>query len=306
MTALVENAAAKINLTLRVLGRRDDGYHALESVVAFADLADRVTLTPARANGIVVAGPFADEIVGENLVTRMLASVTAKHPALRSGRFTIEKVVPVAAGLGGGSADAAAALRLIDRANPGALSQAEKFELALEAGSDVPVCLLGRTSLMGGRGEDIRPLPRLPRLAAVLVNARAPVPMTKTRDVFQALGAAHIRTELSASGLEASVRNVRTPAEFIALLSQWRNDLEPAASRIMPQIGEVMATLRALPDVALVRLSGAGPTCFALFPNSARAAIAANELSRLRPAWWVRPVELGEAISNGATPGTGT
>ena len=179
-----ELAPAKINLTLSVLGRRADGYHELESLVTFADVHDVVTLEPGAANSVVVAGPFAGYIGGENLLVRALTLLQDADPALRLGSVRLDKHLPVAAGIGGGSADAAALLRAIKHADPERAANVAWLDIAARLGADVPVCLGARPALMWGIGEKTEPLRRLPQAHAVLVNPGLPL---STADVFKAI-----------------------------------------------------------------------------------------------------------------------
>jgi 4-diphosphocytidyl-2-C-methyl-D-erythritol kinase len=186
MPALIEDARAKVNLTLRVVGRRIDGYHDLESVVAFADCADRLSLTPGQSLTLTTTGPLAQYCgeAADNLVLKAAHLLGERVPDLKLGDFSLDKVLPVAAGIGGGSADAAAALRLLARHNGLALDDARLLEVALLTGADVPVCLASRACDMAGVGETLLPL-SLPKMPCVLVNPRVAV---ATRDVFQAPG----------------------------------------------------------------------------------------------------------------------
>jgi 4-diphosphocytidyl-2-C-methyl-D-erythritol kinase len=186
-----ETAPAKINLTLTVRGRRPDGYHDLESLVTFADACadtcDRVTLVPGPESRVTTSGPFAAQIEGENLLARVLALLSSLRPELRLGAVELEKNLPVAAGLGGGSADAAALLRAVRRANPDRAAAVPWHEIAARLGADVPVCLQGTPALISGVGERVQPLSApLPAMAAVLVNPRQPL---ATAQVFRALAA---------------------------------------------------------------------------------------------------------------------
>src|ERR1700686_772258 len=184
--ARTEAGRAKINLTLRVVGRRVDGYHDLESVVAFADCADRLSLTPGSKLHLKTIGPLAEACgeTADNLVFKAAQLLGERVPNLKVGSFTLDKVLPVAAGIGGGSADAAAALRLLAQANGLALDDARLIEVAQLTGADVPVCLASRACVMTGVGETLLPL-SLPKIPCVMVNPCVPV---ATKDVFQALG----------------------------------------------------------------------------------------------------------------------
>src|ERR1700710_1391159 len=186
MPALTEDARAKVNLTLRVNGRRVDGYHDLESVVAFCDCADRLTLTPGPELILTMTGPLAGACgeTSDNLVLKAAQSLGERVAGLKVGSFALEKILPVAAGIGGGAADAAAALRLLARLNDLSLDDERLLKVALLTGADVPVCLASRACDMTGVGETLLPL-SLPKLPCVMVNPRAPV---ATREVFEALG----------------------------------------------------------------------------------------------------------------------
>jgi 4-diphosphocytidyl-2-C-methyl-D-erythritol kinase len=288
MPALMDEGRAKVNLTLRVIGRRTDGFHDLESVVAFADCADRLTLTPGSELTLQMSGPLA-QACGEssdNLVlkaTRLLAEHVA---GLKSGSFTLDKVLPVAAGIGGGSADAAAALRLLAKLNELSLDDERLLEVALATGADVPVCLASRACDMTGVGETLTPL-SLPIMPCVMVNPGVPVP---TKDVFTALG---LRNGELLVGATDVFRGTDWPAagasveDWVEVLAASANDLEAPATRIQPVIGEVIAALNATNGAWLARMSGSGATCFAIYENTAEAGRAAEKLRRDRPDWWV-------------------
>lgn len=285
---LLEKAAAKINLTLRVIGRRADGYHDLESLVAFADVADALALQPGAEDRLEVSGPFAGKsgTVGDNLVLKALGALRQRTTGLKGGRFLLEKNVPVAAGLGGGSADAAAALRLIARANTISLEDPRLLEAACAVGADVPVCLDPCPRIMRGVGELLSPPIELPAMPAVLVN---PAVAVATRDVFG---------KFSGGQGEGILANV--PREFDALieyLARHGNDLTAAAIACAPVVAEVLAALKELPGARLVRMSGSGSTCFALFATQRDAAAAAQRLAAEQKDWWVKATSLGAAPS---------
>jgi 4-diphosphocytidyl-2-C-methyl-D-erythritol kinase len=287
--AFIERARAKVNLTLKVRGRRSDGYHEIESLVAFADVHDRITLEPGAAGGLEVAGPWARHIVGENLLARTVALLREADPALRIGTVHLEKSLPVAAGLGGGSADAAALLRAVRRANSERAPSVPWLEIAARLGSDVPVCFLDRPALIWGRGERTAALPSLPAMPAVLANPRKPLP---TGQVFAALG----------SGPAAIVaQSPAAPAisELSAALDCMRalgNDLEPVAIGFMPEIEEIKAALAAQPGCRLVAMSGSGPTCFAVFSTPGDAGQAAARVASAEPGWWVASTTLAGTV----------
>lgn len=294
MPELIEDARAKVNLTLRVLGRRIDGYHELASVVAFADCGDRLTLEPGSKLSLAVTGPRAQECgeVADNLVVTVVRLLADRILGLTVGHFTLDKQLPVAAGIGGGSADAAAALRLLARANALSAEDPRLMEAARLAGADVPVCLASRTCVMTGAGEQLLPL-TLPEMPCVMVNPRLPV---ATKDVFAALG---LKTGEMLTGITDLVRSLAWPKEtaapavWLKAIAAGRNDLEPAAIRVEPAIGEVLTALKHAKNVRLARMSGSGATCFAVFDSRADADEAARNLQLERPMWWVNAATLG-------------
>ncbi len=282
---LTEKAPAKINLTLRVLGRRADGYHRLESLVVFADLADTLSLQPGGDAALDITGPFASACgsVAGNLVLKAFAALRARVAGLNAGRFVLEKNIPVAAGLGGGSADAAAALRLLARANSLAADDPRLAEAAPTVGADVPVCLESHACIMCGVGEELSAALDLPPLAALLVNPGVPL---ATRDVF-ARFAGNQDGKTSLAGVP------RERGALIEWLGAHGNDLTPNAIACVPVIADVLSALSALPGARLARMSGSGPTCFALFASPGEATAAAQRLKSERKDWWVCPTTLG-------------
>jgi len=288
MSALIEEGRAKVNLTLRVIGRRTDGYHDLESVVAFADCADRLTLEPGSELKLATTGPLAAACgeTADNLVLKAARLLAETVPNLKIGAFALEKVLPVAAGIGGGSADAAAALRLLARLNGLSLADPRLRPVALATGADVPVCLLSQACDMTGVGEQLLPL-KLPSMPCVMVNPRVPVP---TKDVFQALGLRNGELLVGAADvLEAPAwpEEGATIADWVDVLATVPNDLEAPAIGIEPVIGDVLEALRAAAGVKLARMSGSGATCFAIFGAPAEAHAGAEQIRRDHPGWWV-------------------
>jgi 4-diphosphocytidyl-2-C-methyl-D-erythritol kinase len=285
---LIEEGRAKVNLTLRVVGRRVDGYHELESVVAFADCADRLSLAPGSELDLTMSGPLAQACgeTSDNLVLKAAQLLGERVPDLKIGSFTLDKVLPVAAGIGGGSADAAAALRLLAQANGFEAGDSRLIEVAQLTGADVPVCLASRACVMTGVGEGLLPL-SLPVMPCVLVNPRFPV---ATRDVFAALG---LRNGELLVGATDVIRATAWPEEgasvedWVEVLAAGSNDLEAPAMRLQPVIGDVIAALSATNGAWLARMSGSGATCFAIYENTADAGRAANDLRRDHPEWWV-------------------
>jgi 4-diphosphocytidyl-2-C-methyl-D-erythritol kinase len=321
--ALTARARAKINLSLHVLGRREDGYHELESLVAFAGAGDELALEPGGALSLTIAGPMGAglEAADDNLVLIAARSLAALIPDLRTGAFHLVKRLPVASGIGGGSADAAAALRLLARANGISADDPCVMAAARATGADVPACLISRSLIMRGAGEWLERV-SLPRLFAVLVNPGVAVP---TAGVFRELGLAlgekasfHFAPTVfpSWSGLARPSTSGRRSQEDVdgrakpdhdveengaavltsrltARLAALRNDLEPPAIRLAPIIGEALAALRDQDGCRLARMSGSGATCFALFDDCRASAAAAKRLTLRHPEWWVKPTMLG-------------
>ncbi len=277
-----EAAPAKINLSLKVLGRRADGYHELQSLVVFADCGDVLTGEPAAGLSLEVAGPFANGLEGEgdNLVLRAAKSLGDHLGIEPAAHLRLEKNLPVASGIGGGSADAAATFRLLmnlwnTRVEPAALTS-----LALAIGADVPVCLETTPALMWGKGEHLMRLEALPPFWLVLAN---PSVALSTAAVFNALAAPDHAEEQTAP----------LPPVFNSLdaLIDWLggegNDLEAPAKALAPAIADVIAALARTQGCRLARMSGSGATCFGIFADEAGARNAAAEISAAHPAWWV-------------------
>jgi 4-diphosphocytidyl-2-C-methyl-D-erythritol kinase len=284
-----ERAPAKINLTLRVLGRRMDGYHELESLVVFAGACDLVALDPDKPFGLVVDGPTA-EAAGpdsDNLILRAAKALQKRVPDLKLGQFALKKRLPVGAGVGGGSSDAAAALRLLAALNGLMLHDPRIHEAAAETGSDIPVCLTPTARIFRGRGDHVGPRIQLPPLAAVLVNPGVHV---STPDVFRAL-----KLEPGSAGPSqgAGVQNFEGDLNaLVDLFARDANDLEPPARQLSPLIGEALDAVGAVPGARFVRMSGSGSTVFGLFDTCRQAARAAKAIKASHPQWWVKPTVL--------------
>jgi len=293
---IVRLAPAKVNLYLHVVGRRPDGYHLLDSLVVFAGVGDRVAVAPAADLTLTVDGPFASLVPAgpENLVLRA-ARALAEWAGVKAGaRIRLSKRLPVAAGIGGGSADAAAALKALCAWWKIEVDPAGLAGRALALGADGPVCRAGVPAFVGGIGEDIAPPPPLPPAWMVLVNPGVAVP---TPQIFKARTGA-----FSAPG-----RFAAPPADAPALftiLAGCRNDLTQAALALAPAIAGVMAALDAQPGCALSRMSGSGATCFGLFADQPHAAAAAAAIAAAHAGWWVRPAPLlAAAAAEAASPG---
>jgi 4-diphosphocytidyl-2-C-methyl-D-erythritol kinase len=287
-SAFAEDARAKVNLTLRVVGRRLDGYHDLESVVAFADCADRLTLAAGPQLQLRTIGPLADACgeLADNLVLKAARLLSERVRDLKVGVFTLDKVLPVAAGIGGGSADAAAALRLLARLNGLAIEDERVIEAAQLTGADVPVCLASRACVMTGVGESLLPL-ALPKLPCVLVNPRVAV---ATKDVFAALGLRNGELLVGATDIIQAIiwpEDGSSAGDWTRAFASGTNDLEAPAIKIQPVIAEVLAALGGAKGARLVRMSGSGATCFAIFDEAGAAQSAAQKIQLAHPGWWV-------------------
>ena len=284
--SFVEHAPAKVNLTLRVTGRRD-GYHTIESLVVFASIGDRVSLRTGNKLGLTTRGRFAVAAgaSADNLVLCAAQALAVHVPGLKSGHFTLTKSLPVAAGLGGGSADAAAALRLLARVNGIALTDPRLMTVARKLGADVPVCLDPRARLMRGIGEVLSRPRKLPRLAAVLVNP----------GVALATGKVFARFDRIKVGRHRAGRSSRIPTRprpLLEYVGARDNDLEPAAIALAPKVATVLNALHAAPGCRLARMTGSGATCFGLFGSTHAATAAARRLATQHRRWWVRAVVL--------------
>jgi len=285
--ALREAAPAKINLALHITGRRADGYHALESLVAFAEVGDEIEARPAPEDSLSVTGPFAKALIGAdgNLVLRALAAFRVRWPAaLPAGvAVTLRKNLPIAAGLGGGSADAAATLRLLAQLSAVPVDFADLLELALPLGADVPMCLYSRPAEVRGLGEIVLPLKHFPPLHAVLVNPLLPL---ATADIFRRL------ERRDNPGLPDLGDPLVRPAQLALWLSETRNDLEGPAILLVPVIAQLKQHLGRASGCILARMSGSGATVFGLFGSSAQAHQAAHDLRETWPDYWVAATPL--------------
>ena len=279
-------APAKLNLYLHVLGRRADGYHLLDSLVAFADVGDEVTVAPAAALSLALEGPFAPALAGEkpdgNLVWRAAIALAERAGRAPAVALTLRKNLPVASGIGGGSSDAATTLAALAELWQLDLSSPRFADLAAALGADVPVCLLGRTAWLGGVGEAVTPAPALPAAWVVLANPGVAV---STPAVFKARhGAFSAPARFEAGAPDA--------AALASLLQARRNDLTEAAISVAPEISDVLQALQSLPEALLTRMCGSGATCFALFATEAAARAGAQRLASTRPRWWVAAAQL--------------
>lgn len=293
---LIDSAPAKVNLTLRVLGRRSDGYHEIESLVAFAEFGDRLSFSPGEDLTLEVNGPTAPKAgeTDDNLVLKAAREMATRRNGLKLGAFRLNKHLPVAAGLGGGSADAAAALRLIARANGLTRADPQLYAAARATGADVPVCLDARPRIMRGIGDILSEPLTLPALPALLVNPGIAV---ATKEVF----AGCMSAPLSSSAADlAAIANLSTREKVVGFLLAQSNDLERSARALAPAIADVLSALRSLPGCVLARMSGSGATCFGLFNTTSAAFEAGRVLSSGHPNWWVQATTLGGASGSTA------
>lgn len=279
MAQIIETARAKINLALHVTGRRGDGYHLIESLVTFADLADHLTFDPDSDWRFTQSGPFAADLAEDDLVLRardaLRAAASSRAYATPPVAIHLEKNIPVAAGLGGGSADAAACLRGLSRLWTLPEQSLPMEGIALELGADVPMCLISRPLVASGIGEDITRLPTLPALAVVLVNPRVAI---STPEVFGKLQNREnpsmvVPRAIAADALAGELRHLR-------------NDLQAPAESIAPVIAEVIDAI-AKTGAQLARMSGSGATCFGLYTDTETATKAAESLRAAHPTWYV-------------------
>ncbi len=274
-------APAKVNLTLRVVGCRADGYHLLDSFVVFAGVGDRLTVSPAARLSLSLSGPFGEGLAseGDNLVLRAARALAEAAGITPHGALRLEKNLPVASGIGGGSSDAAAALRLLTRFWGLAVPPAVLGRIALSLGADVPVCLARAPARMAGIGEILSPVPSLPPgIGLLLVNPGLACP---TGAIFRAraeAGTGFSPADAVAEGAPADAR------ALVATLAASGNDLEAPACGVTPAITEVLGAIRELPGCLMARMSGSGATCFGLFASVAEAESAASALRQ--PRWW--------------------
>ncbi|MEL6621907.1 MAG: 4-(cytidine 5'-diphospho)-2-C-methyl-D-erythritol kinase [Pseudomonadota bacterium] len=305
---------AKINLTLKVVGRLPNGYHALESLVAFASAGDVLVPicevfdtsgsqsteqfpTPVShwtGHAFSPSRSTPEAAISDNLIDQARSLLSERHPSLVLPVVHLYKALPVASGVGGGSANAAAYLRLVRAANPVSEQQIDWAGLALELGADVPVCLAQTPCLMTGIGDHLVPVTMPKAYEALLVHPRCPVPKTKTGDVFRALNASAV-SEADARALRDRAEALAVDLPFDDLILHGQNDLTEPAIAVMPEIANVFDALHASGRARVVRLSGAGPTVFALFDDRRAAREVSQRLRADHSSWWVRRCAIGPA-----------
>jgi 4-diphosphocytidyl-2-C-methyl-D-erythritol kinase len=285
LESVTVHAPAKINLALHVCGRRSDGYHLLDSLVVFTDVGDRISVSKSEELSLEVTGPFGDALVSEtnNLVMRA-AHLLRTFANIKDGaRIRLEKNLPVASGIGGGSSDAAATLRACAELWAIDPTQISNTELAAKLGADVPVCVLRKPAFMSGIGEVLSPAPPLPTFWLVLVNSGQPL-VTKT--VFAAL------SNFSPALTRGAFDNLAGATDLAGALKSHQNDLTGPARALAPSITSALSALENAPECLLARLSGSGPTCFGVFTDEHAARNAAALISSREPGWWVVPARI--------------
>lgn len=289
------SAPAKLNLYLHVTGRRDDGYHELDSLFVFVDVGDRIQVGPAESVTLEVSGPFKDQIpagpgnlvlkAAQALLDRAAGRLGDRHP--RGAAISLTKNLPPASGIGGGSADAAATLQALRELWDLPVADPELMDIGAQIGADVPACLVGRPAQVSSIGDIVEPVSGAPALDFLLVNPLAPVATARVFDMHRETGARFSKIDpiYHAGG----GKGARDADELISELARRRNDLEPLARGLAPEVGEVLTLLSALDGCRLARMSGTGATCFAIFESRAGAEAAAAVVGGQRPDWWIAP-----------------
>ena len=285
-----EQAHAKVNLTLKILGRRPDGYHELVSLVGFVNSpSDAVVLNIGEGTNVEVRGFFGNLIGSNNSVQYVLEDLARFEPRVRLGSVDLEKEIPVAAGLGGGSADAGALLRALRAANESQSCSIDWFAFAATLGADVPVCFRSRPAVVFGKGERVQLLKTVAALPLVLVNPMVEVPPDKTRCVYKALNASKLSSDPTKPDVPKGLSNADM---LISYMMKVGNDLESAAQTLFPSIVEVKSAIAQQNGCAYAGLSGSGPTCFGVFQTTGQAEMAARVIRGAEPSWWVVATKL--------------
>jgi 4-diphosphocytidyl-2-C-methyl-D-erythritol kinase len=283
-------APAKVNLFLHVTGRREDGFHTLQSLICFADIGDEISLEYATTkDDFTITGEFAHAIAHntDNLVWQMIEAVRNSGRHIPPLAITLEKNLPVAAGLGGGSCDAAAALHALESLTQIEIAPDARFRILASLGSDLPACYHAKTALMEDTGHRITPWPDLPDLGILLVNPRQPLP---TGGIYRGV---------TAFRAEQSFSPPLSRDEWLALLANSTNDLQSVAEKQLPVIAEICRELHSLPDCLIARMSGSGASCFALFENREMAESAAQSYSHRHPSHWVKAGNIIRSTAHG-------
>ncbi|HFC05211.1 MAG TPA: 4-(cytidine 5'-diphospho)-2-C-methyl-D-erythritol kinase [Rhizobiales bacterium] len=290
--SVLETARAKINLSLHITGKRPDGYHLLDSLVVFADVSDTLEIGPAASTSLEISGPFGENlpVSNDNLVLQaFMALGKLTGDPLPPTSFALSKNLPVASGIGGGSADAGAALRGLISLWDLKVNDAELKEIALEIGADVPVCYAGKSCLMSGIGENLDEISHIPEMPAVLVNPGIAV---STAEIFSTLD---VDSGSFAFDSLPELPTSKSLANWLDWIDFTRNDLEEAAISAMPMIVDVIAELEKTRNCQVTRMSGSGATCFGLYYTRADADEAAREIAANHPEWWVTSTTLAQS-----------
>jgi 4-diphosphocytidyl-2-C-methyl-D-erythritol kinase len=292
-------APAKVNLYLHVGPLGPDGYHPICSLMMFADIGDTLTIVPGEATGLSINGDFAPALNsgGDNMVTRARDALLAAAKRPNSGfGLSLRKTLPVASGLGGGSSDAAAALRLLAAGLDLSVPASIVLDIARSLGSDVPACLSAHSVIATGRGDRLVNAKGIPDLDVVLVNPGVPSPTAAVYGAYD--------RSISIQGANAPQwpERMRDPGEVARFLKGARNDLQAPAVNLQPAIGEVLAALSGSPETLFARMSGSGATCFALCADEATARSLASRLTNREPKWWVRACRLGQVALGSGSP----
>lgn len=282
-----ELAKAKINLSLEVIGRRRDGYHELNSLVAFAGAGDRLSFEKTGANDLIIKGPFASALEGENLILKASDYMLSQYPGISPGTFTLEKNLPIASGIGGGSADAAAAIRLLASQLPAGINGLNYPELAKELGADIPVCLEQSAVIMSGIGETLTPVKELPSLPCLLINPGIPV---STGEIFRRLNAPLVKQDHTP---QISIPDLSDRDKLLFYMKKHSNDLQAVAEEIEPLVRTVIRELEEQSGCLIARMSGSGATCFGIFDSPEQAQSAATEIAESHREWWVQNSVIG-------------
>jgi len=282
---IVESAPSKINLTLSVFGRQSDGYHLLQSLVVFTEFGDELSLLKGNEFSLTVDGPFAGDIEGENVIQKIAKNLIKDFDIDGIGAVRLWKELPVAAGVGGGTADAGAFVRLVQRLFEGKVDPSDLRGFAAQFGADVPVCIQSCPSIMYGYGEKLLPLKTFPQMGILLVNPRIQI---STGEVFSNLNMSADERSYDFKALETLSAGFHSIDDVIAYMNSVPNDLTKPAIAICSDVQTVIETISRIENCRVARMSGSGATCFGLFETVAAAKTAAATLEKKYPGWWIR------------------
>ena len=280
---LIETAKAKVNLSLKVLGKLESGYHDICSLVAFTDFGDQIAFEPSEKYSLAVHGPFAPDLSGENLIDQVVSFMQEEYPNLQVGEFNLIKNLPVASGIGGGSSDAAAALRILNSMKHKELDNIDIKKVSLKLGADIPVCLKQEAAFMSGIGEHVKTLENFPKIVCLLIN---PGVQISTSEIFNKLNA----PESSGKDIEKccfELNGFSSIEGLVNYIQENDNDLQKVAEDICPVIKNIIARLEQQQGCYIARMSGSGATCFGLFNDLSSAQIAMQNIRLEEPNWWI-------------------